>query len=253
MATQMSIINTQSNLRNTTIALMTVIVYLSTQTCESWGHAGSIKIARNSSNKLIVTDLPDEKLLLDPINNIIFKGWINIDLGFDYIQVDDPNNNIFTLQGDHNIVILPVSIGPGAEAINPMTFNILHSGSHPAIHNIPIGPGHLDINWFIRRDVVGTGFLGSKTITLKMADYGTTGYQTSEPFTVHIQNILSPDLDNNDRVDMIDASIFFTNWQQNNCTTPTDCGGADINRNSTVDFNDLLYIIENWLISDPLI
>jgi len=65
-------------------------------------------------------------------------------------------------------------------------------------------------------------------------------------------NVLAvrPDSDINDdgKVNLEDFAVLSVWWDDENaCSSPGWCGGADFDMNGTVDFTDLTYFAENWL------
>ena len=56
----------------------------------------------------------------------------------------------------------------------------------------------------------------------------------------------NPNINSDHIVNFIDFSIFAGQWA-NSCIVPDWCNGADLNHSGTVDFNDLLIMVENWL------
>jgi hypothetical protein len=56
------------------------------------------------------------------------------------------------------------------------------------------------------------------------------------------------DIDNNNKVNLLDFSILSANWLRNDCDALNDyCQGADIDRLNGVGLDDLILLIENWL------
>ncbi len=220
-----------------------------------FAHGLSTLIASDTSNKLIVLDEPEEKLLLNAGQTGFpqVTGWLNgISNNFDYLTVNDPNNNIVTLTGNFSLRVKPVSIEAGAGLLRFATGQKLDHTS-PNSNFISLDSGsHNDITWFIDSDVTGTDFIGCKTIMLKIVD-NNGQYSDSDPFTVKVRNHLSPDIMDDDRVDMRDASVFAGQWQQGGCGTPTWCNLTDLDRSGTVDIADFMLFVNNWLIMDPLI
>jgi hypothetical protein len=56
------------------------------------------------------------------------------------------------------------------------------------------------------------------------------------------------DLNHNYRVDMKDFSLFALRWMDMDCD---DCGGADLDGDNDVDFNDLSLLVDYWLCYCP--
>jgi beta-glucanase (GH16 family) len=56
------------------------------------------------------------------------------------------------------------------------------------------------------------------------------------------------DIDGDGYVNAIDLSLFADQWLETGCSDPNLnwCGGADINHNGNVDFNDFAFLAQNW-------
>ena len=56
------------------------------------------------------------------------------------------------------------------------------------------------------------------------------------------------DINNDGKVNIEDFAIMATWWDDENaCSSPNWCGGADFDMSGMVDFTDLAYFVENWL------
>ena len=56
------------------------------------------------------------------------------------------------------------------------------------------------------------------------------------------------DINNDGRVNVEDFAALAIWWDNEDaCSSPGWCGGADFNMSGTVDFTDLTYFVENWL------
>lgn len=55
------------------------------------------------------------------------------------------------------------------------------------------------------------------------------------------------DLSADEKVNLIDYSIFASQWDANGCNDPSWCDGADLDRDGNVDCNDLGLFVEYWL------
>jgi len=56
------------------------------------------------------------------------------------------------------------------------------------------------------------------------------------------------DINNDGKVNIEDFAVLATWWDdENTCSLPDWCGGADFNMSGTIDFTDLTYFVENWL------
>ena len=56
------------------------------------------------------------------------------------------------------------------------------------------------------------------------------------------------DINNDGTVNIEDFAVLAAGWDdEDGCSSPGWCGGADFNMSRTVDFADLTYFVENWL------
>lgn len=55
------------------------------------------------------------------------------------------------------------------------------------------------------------------------------------------------DVDGDNKIDLKDFATLAFNWQMTGCVAPFSCNQTDIDNSGTVDFEDLLYLTENWL------
>jgi hypothetical protein len=58
---------------------------------------------------------------------------------------------------------------------------------------------------------------------------------------------VNTDFSGDGRVDMRDLAKLGSHWRQEGCGEPDWCGGADLDRNGSVDFGDLYVLGRNWL------
>lgn len=63
---------------------------------------------------------------------------------------------------------------------------------------------------------------------------------------------LPGDLNTTCRVDWDDLSLFIPVWLQNGCTSPDNCGQADLNRTGAVDLADWAIFASRWLTASVL-
>ncbi len=63
--------------------------------------------------------------------------------------------------------------------------------------------------------------------------------------------LVCSDPDKNCRVDFFDFSILAQHWYQTGCASDDYCGGADIDKSTIVDNNDLNLLAESWLYCSP--
>jgi hypothetical protein len=52
-------------------------------------------------------------------------------------------------------------------------------------------------------------------------------------------------------VNFIDYSFFASHWKEVECGSSSDCMGADLDQLGTVDANDLVIFVNNWLVYPP--
>lgn len=66
-------------------------------------------------------------------------------------------------------------------------------------------------------------------------------------YFITISNSPSRDLNSDGNVNSLDYSIFAYQWGADGCNDPNWCDGADLDRDSDVDYNDLDLFTEYWL------
>jgi len=53
------------------------------------------------------------------------------------------------------------------------------------------------------------------------------------------------------QVGFMDFALFASHWLDSDCLSPDNCGGADFDKNGSVNINDLDYFSSYWLTSCP--
>ena len=66
-------------------------------------------------------------------------------------------------------------------------------------------------------------------------------------FLVSFSQVPSRDFNNDDSVNLLDYSIFSSNWMVNDCNDPNWCDHTDINTDGDVDVYDLISFVDYWL------
>lgn len=62
-----------------------------------------------------------------------------------------------------------------------------------------------------------------------------------------IQNLVfNPDFNNDKNIDIADLKVMTSRWLSQ-CSSPDWCDGADINRDSFVNFDDFVILADNWM------
>lgn len=63
---------------------------------------------------------------------------------------------------------------------------------------------------------------------------------------------LTPDIDDDNAVTILDFMVFAEHWLETDCMYPDWCGGADLNAGGNVDLHDFALFSEAWLDSIPV-
>ena len=79
-----------------------------------------------------------------------------------------------------------------------------------------------------------------------IADY-VSGVETTSIDNICITSGLSPDLSGDGFINYEDFALFAPYWQITSCESPDWCNGTNLNQDSTVDLNDLEYLVVRWL------
>lgn len=64
--------------------------------------------------------------------------------------------------------------------------------------------------------------------------------------------VFGGDMEPDGDVDLADFAVFASWWQDNDCGSKEDCGGADISGDGNVYFDDLTSLVSNWLAGDSI-
>ena len=66
-------------------------------------------------------------------------------------------------------------------------------------------------------------------------------------YYITFSHIPTRDLNSDEVVNFSDFAIFASQWNATNCNDPNWCAGADLDRDTDVDYNDLGLFVEYWL------
>ena len=66
--------------------------------------------------------------------------------------------------------------------------------------------------------------------------------------SLNIPARLDGDYSGNYSVDLLDFSILAGHWQRTDCAANNDCDGTDFEPDGDVDFEDLIFFLNSWLI-----
>jgi len=152
-------------------------------------HAGDILVGRTAAGQLAIEADLDEAILLEPVSGLL-RGWTGAEPGYDTLQADEPEEDLFQLAAGANIFLEIIEVDEGLK-FWAAAFAAL---ADEAGERVPLGGSslHTHTTFHIDSDVVGTGFLGTLAATLRLVDTGSTGYADSEPFVMTFTNIPEP-------------------------------------------------------------
>lgn len=157
-------------------------------------HGGDIVVGRAGSTAITADTLAieadlDESVFLEPVSGL-FNGWSSTSPGFDALGEDEPGEGFFTLAGGASIRLEILAIDAG--------FAVVQSGGGAVAdavgESILLGGStlHTHPTWYAQSSVLGGEWAGTLSATFRLVDAGTTGYESSEPFTMSFTNVPEP-------------------------------------------------------------
>ncbi len=148
-----------------------------------------IEVGRTAAGQLAIEADLDEATLLEAVDGLL-RGWSGADPGWEALEADEPEEDLFQLASGANIFLEIVEVDEGLK-FWAAAFAAL---ADEAGERVPLGGSdlHTHTTFHIDSDVVGTGFRGTLAATLKLVDTGSTGYADSEPFVMTFTNVPEP-------------------------------------------------------------
>jgi hypothetical protein len=221
-------------------------------------HIGDIGIGRSSDGKLKVTNVPDpikDMECLDAVSHghPLFSGWLGNDAGFDHITVAGPDPNFFPLQSGAQIYLYLINGAEGFQVVNALNLAVIDDPGEQLL----LGGSTLHIHPFWNFNtslatgdrVLPSDFAGRISVTFKLIDGGSTGYDDSQPFVMTFSNDPNPfaDINEDGIVDPLDVVFLSNNWLNQPCNHPHWCDRADIDQSGVVDLSDFVWAAYQWM------
>lgn len=150
-------------------------------------HQGDLGVARTSAGKLRVVGWSGDPVLLPPVNGLLV-GWADNDPGFDRIDVDVPEEDVFRLQTGTQIR-LEAEMVSGAFKVWAAN---LASQIDSAGQSLPLGDHNLHTHLVWHIDSTDPLFQSGQSVwtaTFRLIDTGTTQYTPSDPFEMTFTNV----------------------------------------------------------------
>jgi hypothetical protein len=214
-------------------------------------------------------------LALNSFEVYLHKPKMGVDQNdFDYIIAKNPTPSGKGWYGDArptylttmpiDSVLLPPRpdvTDEGITTIDPTSLHATWSSSHPAgianyMYAIGTAPGEADIIDWIKftsattdhtQSMTGNPLLPGQAYYVTIRAVSNAVY--SSPLGISDGITYQPaDLDGSGRIDFTDCAILASFWQVTNCHIQGNCRGADFEPDKDVDWDDLRFFVENWLV-----
>lgn len=170
------------------VAALTAVFPLTAQAGDDQHHEGDIVVGRTGANTLTVEYNFPAPTVLTPVSGLL-NGWAGDEPGFDHLEADEPDEDIYTLAPGVRVVFELVSIDPALVG-NPLTEPLDSPGDTLLLGDHEL---HQHIDWLIDSD--GPSFNPVQTewsVMFRLSDSGTTGYSDSEVYSWHFTNVPEP-------------------------------------------------------------
>jgi hypothetical protein len=161
-----------------------LLAAFSTQASPSNAHEGDFFVGHSGAGQLVVEFDFSETLPLDFVSGLL-NGCALDEPGFASLDIDEPDEDFFTLGLTSSIVLEVVSVSPGFKAHTPGFADILDAPGEQWI----IGAPAFDTHLVFHIDSSDPGYDPSATYSMsfKLLDTGATGYSESEVYTLNFQ------------------------------------------------------------------
>lgn len=201
---------------------------------------GDVIVARSAANQLRIDGYaPDAEITVLEPSSGLFNGWTGTEPGFDHLVMDEPENDLLTLENGCQIRLELVAADPAFRAITN-TFTIIDDPGERAL----LGGAalHAHLTWHVNSD--HSGFDPLKVLwraTFKLVDTGTTGYATSSEFTFHFATVdcVRGDCNGDTVIDGRDLAEFVAIVLDPAGRTDEDRCRADTNRDGYASVDDV--------------
>lgn len=213
-------------------------ILLSTSATSMAQHDGDIEVGRTAANQLNIGgfDVANEIVILIPAGEEP-EFWTNNEPGFEAVLVDEPNENLFTLEPGCQIRLELVSCDPAFAAVGDTVID--EPGEQVALGDQSL---HTHITWVV--DSILPGFDPLKVLwqaTFKLVDTGSTNYADSEPFTIYfaIVSCTRGDCNADTLIDTHDIQSFIEIVLNPPAATDAQRCTADVDRDGLASINDI--------------
>jgi len=156
----------------------------------AFAHEGDLFIGRSDAGQLKVEFDTSIAIGLPPASGLL-NGWAADDPGFASLDVDEPDEDFYMLDGSADIVLEVVSASPAMKGWTPGFATALDlPGDQWAIGAAPFDT-HL--TWHIDQDDPAFDDLQSFwSFSFKVLDVGTTEYAESDPVVLQFERVPEP-------------------------------------------------------------
>ncbi len=152
-------------------------------------HSGDFVVGVSGAGQLAVEGDFDEAFLLPPIAFPV-SGWALDDPGFMSLDADEPDEDFFVLGAGANVVFEIVALDPAMKVWRPAFLGVLDEAGEQWM----LGES-FDLHPWWHIDSEDGGFNPLQTewsVSFRMIDTGTTGYEASEVYTARFTNVPEP-------------------------------------------------------------
>ena len=171
------------------VAVALTAMLATTALAQPHGHEGDLIVGRTGSGQLAIEGDFDEAHLLTPVSGLI-HGWTGDEPGFDHLELDEPDENFYTLEDGASIYFEVVAFEPAFKAWKAGAGPYMLPGDTVLLGDEHVH-GHLD--WHI--DSMDPAFDPLQTewqATFRLIDTGNTTYLPSESYTLTFTNVPEP-------------------------------------------------------------
>ncbi len=247
-----------------------VLAFMMAAAPAAWAqHSGDLWIGRSAAGQLKLDTVcapscgfrPGESVTVLPPDE--FGGYSLDAPGFDRLVAAQPDEDLYTLAPGAQIRLQIVSSdtpptlaglqrSPAMFIYDPVSFTFYPYASGPTVYrDVSLGNYqlHKHVLWFI--DSTDPAFDPLQcvwSITLRLADTGSTGYAPSEPFTLRfaLHALVPGDLDCDRDVDETDLAIFEACHSGPALATTPACTKADLDGDGDADTTDFGILQRCW-------
>ncbi|MBU0640762.1 MAG: hypothetical protein KKB50_18005 [Planctomycetes bacterium] len=222
--------------------LVLVLVGVLTAQVSYAQHEGDIWVGRTSGGQLTIGGFPvaEKRVVLPPTSGIL-HGWADNNPGFDHVTTPVPEDDLYPLDAGAEIWLEVVELDPAFRVIDN-GFQILDEPGK----NTRLGDDYLHVHLTWHIDDTDPAFDELRTLwrgTFILIDNGTTGYATSEPFTVYFMNAelqsKPGDVNLDGVVNRFDVPAFFAVLADPPSASAEERNAADANLDGVVTDDDI--------------